>query len=216
VELHHRRLSSAQQLSRAAAFAALVDRAQACRDCPRMEGRRRVLGPANGPQSARLIVVGTAPGRLGAERTGIPFSGDRSGAGLDALLVRAGLQRDQVFITNAVLCNPQDRRGRNATPSASELRRCRRHLAGTLALVDAPVVVTLGATALAAVAAVGGERLRFPDCLGAARRWSVQGLPERLLVATYHCGPRVTAHPARRAALLAQWDVVAAATRCTA
>src|SRR5258707_1380878 len=102
-------------------FAALVAQVRACRACPRMAGRRRVLGDANGPLRARAVLVGTAPGRYGAERTGIPFSGDRSGAALDVLLARAGLRRDDVFITNAVLCNPQDAGGRNDEPSAAEL-----------------------------------------------------------------------------------------------
>ena len=169
-----------------------------------MEGRRRVLGHGNGRLSVALLVVGLAPGRLGAERTGIPFCGDRSGAMLDTLLARAGLSRDQVFVTNAVLCNPQDERGRNAPPAAAELGRCRAHLRATLELVTAPVVVALGRTAFTAViATVPPASLRFEDCLGQPRPWA-----NRLLAATFHCGPRVTASPGRRKALLAQWDAL--------
>ena len=43
--------------------------AQACRVCPRMEGRRRVLGAGNGPLDARVLFVAEAPGRLGDDRT---------------------------------------------------------------------------------------------------------------------------------------------------
>jgi uracil-DNA glycosylase family 4 len=189
--------------ARADSFARVVAQAQACRACPRMAGRRRILGPGNGPAGAAVLVAGLAPGRLGAERTGIPFSGDRSGAMLDTLLARAQVDRSDVFITNAVLCNPQDAAGRNATPASAELRRCRHHLAATIAAVDPSLVVALGRTAFAAVLATDPSPLTFAHCLGASQPWST-----RLLAATYHPAPRVTNHPQRRAALLAQWDAL--------
>ena len=185
-------------------FDTLVERVQACRSCPRMEGRRRVLGGANGPLRAAAVLVGTAPGRHGAERTGVPFSGDRSGKALDALLARAGLSRDDVFITNAVLCNPQDGRGRNAEPTAAELRNCRTHLEATLACVEAPLVVALGRTAFRALASLPGGAPAWEDALGCATPWH----DGRALAATYHPGPRVWQQPLRRAALEAQWDAV--------
>jgi uracil-DNA glycosylase len=190
-------------MCRAAAYADLVARVQGCRACPRMEGRQRILGEANGPIRARAVLVGTAPGRHGAERTGVPFSGDRSGEALDVLLGRAGLTRAEVFVTNAVLCNPQDAKGRNAEPTAAELRRCGEHLRATLAVVDAPLVVALGRTAFAALQAVAPTTVPWPDALGTTTLW--QG---RLLAATYHPGPRVWNQPLRRAALLAQWDAI--------
>lgn len=191
-----------------------MSRAQACRLCPRMEGRRRVLGDANGPRVARAIVVGTAPGRWGADRTGVPFSGDRSGAMLDALLAGAGLGRDEVFVTNAVLCNPRDARGRNAAPTTAEVVRCQRHLRATLAWVEAPLLVAVGQVAHDALWRLADRRPPpFSASLGRVVEWSADGCGSRLFVATYHCGPRVTAHPARREALLAHWRVVAEVLR---
>ena len=184
------------------AFALLVDRVQWCRACPRMEGRRRVLGEGNGSLRPVVMLVGTAPGRHGAERTGVPFSGDRSGEALDQLLRRAGLDREDVFITNAVLCNPQDARGRNDEPTAAELRACRAHLAETIAVVDPPLVVALGRTAHAALARIA-RAPRWDEALGTAHPWN-----GRRLAATYHPGPRVWNQPLRRAALLAQWDAL--------
>ena len=184
-------------------FADLVVRVQACRACGRMEGRRRVLGESNGALRARAILVGTAPGRHGAERTGIPFSGDRSGAALDELLAAAGLTRDEVFITNAALCNPQDAHGRNSEPTAAELRNCREHLRATLDVVQAPLVVALGRTAFAAVRALGDAQPQWEECLGRAVEWE-----GRRLAATYHPGPRVWMQPRRRAALQEQWAAI--------
>src|SRR4051794_39073251 len=96
------------------AFAALVARVQACERCPRMAGRARVLGVANGSRRPRILFVAEAPGRFGGDRTGVPLHGDRSGAIFEALLAAAGLSRAEIFVTNAVLCNPRDPAGRNA------------------------------------------------------------------------------------------------------
>ncbi len=62
--------------ARALAYDALVARAQACRLCSRMEGRRRVLGAGNGPLDARVLFVAEAPGRLGGDKTGVPLVND--------------------------------------------------------------------------------------------------------------------------------------------
>src|SRR6185312_15467484 len=57
-----------------ASFDALIETVAACRACPSMEGRRRVLSHANGHVDARVLFIAEAPGRLGAELTGIPLT----------------------------------------------------------------------------------------------------------------------------------------------
>ena len=178
-------LSAAPATERRGAFAALVARAQSCVRCPRMEGRARVLGPANGPLGARVLFVGEAPGRLGGDRTHVPLDGDRSGATFAYLLEAVGLRRREIFVTNAVLCNPRDERGRNAPPRPAELRNCADHLAAQLALVDPPWVVALGHTALRALALVAPHGLHLPADVGRPQTWH-----NRRLVALYHPGPR--------------------------
>jgi uracil-DNA glycosylase family 4 len=154
-----------------------------------MAGRRRVLSAANGQPGALVFFVGEAPGRLGGERTGVPFSGDQSGRNLTALLAVAGLRREDVFITNAVLCNPRDERGRNRPPARAELAACGDFLARQLTVIDAPLVVSLGAVALAALGALAPHGLRLRDAVGQPCDW--QG---RLLVPLYHPGPRAQLH----------------------
>src|SRR5688500_851632 len=100
-----------------------------------MEGRRRVLGPANGPLDARVLFVAEAPGRLGGDRTGVPLTSDQTGRNFARLLEHAGLRRDEVFVTNAALCNPRSLGGLNRPPSRIELASCREHLRRTLDLV---------------------------------------------------------------------------------
>jgi uracil-DNA glycosylase family 4 len=108
--------------------------------------RRRV--PGQGPEGAVLAMVGEAPGRFGADRTGVPFSGDRSGQFLRELIAELGLDAERdVYITNIVKCNPRDERGNNRTPSAAEVADCRPHLAAELQLLRPRVIVPLGALA---------------------------------------------------------------------
>ncbi|MGN6700229.1 MAG: uracil-DNA glycosylase, partial [Thermomicrobiales bacterium] len=180
---------------RSSLFDRLCAEAADCQRCPAMAGRRRVLSRANGSPGALVLFVGEAPGRLGGERTGVPFSGDQTGRNFAVLLTEAGLAREQVFITNAILCNPQDERGRNRGPAREELAACRGFLARQLALVDAPLVVPLGAVALAALGALAPHGLRLRDAVGRPRAW--QG---RLLMPLYHPGPRATSPTLRRPA----------------
>jgi len=90
-----------------------------------------------------------------------------------------------VFVTNAVLCNPQDHAGRNARPAPEELRNCAEHLAAQIAVVDPTWVVALGHTALRALACLAPHHLRLPHDLGRPVAWR-----GRRLLALYHPGPR--------------------------
>jgi len=137
--------------SRQSRFQALVRCARWCDLCPRMNERRRVLSEANGTIDSRVMFIAEAPGRLGADRTGIPLCGDKAGANFQALLGTIGWSRSDVFVTNAVLCNPRDDDGGNAPPADGEIRNCSLLLAMTLEVVAPDVVVTLGATALKAL-----------------------------------------------------------------
>jgi DNA polymerase len=154
-----------------------------------MEGRRRVLGPANGPLQAPVMFVAEAPGRFGAERTGVPLSGDQAGRAFEHLLACAGWTRQEVFVTNAVLCNPLDQQGRNRCPSARELDNCRRHLRAQIELVAPRLLVALGATALHTLDRIEPHGLRLSRDVGRAVPWH-----GRYLVALYHPGPRALVH----------------------
>jgi uracil-DNA glycosylase family 4 len=154
-----------------------------------MAGRRRVIGPANGSLSARILFVAEAPGRLGAERTGVPLSCDRTGRTFNTLLESAGLNRSEVFVTNAVLCNPQDADRRNDRPTSAELANCRNHLVRLIGILDPPWVVTLGAVALEAIGRIEPHTLNLRDHVGVPTRWR-----DRWLLPLYHPGPRALIH----------------------
>ena len=152
-----------------------------------------MLGQGNGVPGARWLFVGEAPGRRGAGRTRIPFLGDESGRRFELLLEAAGFRRDEIFVTNAVLCLPLDGVGRNRRPAAAELRACAPLLAATLDLVAPAVVVALGATALAALDAIERHGLRLRDAVGMRVPWR-----GTVLVPLYH--------PSRQAELHRPWE----------
>src|SRR3712207_9302742 len=102
---------------RAAEFAALAAEAARCRLCPAMCGRSAVLSERNGRVGARVMFVGEAPGRQGGDRTRVPFSGDQSGRNFTRYLASIGLARDEIFITNAALCNPRTETAANRKPT---------------------------------------------------------------------------------------------------
>lgn len=103
-----------------------------CQHCPRLRAYRKKNTerypdywnkpvPASG-KSCGLTIVGLAPGLHGANKTGIPFTGDASGKLLFECLNELGLQK-QVLITNVVKCAPPDN-----LPLASERKNCRKFL----------------------------------------------------------------------------------------
>src|SRR5882724_8509099 len=126
-------------------FLALAAEAAACVRCPAMCARAALLTSLNGPVDARVMFIGEAPGRKGADRTRQPFSGDQSGRNFDRFLESIGLPRAQIFITSAALCNPRSASGANRRPSSTEIRNCSEFLRRT---IQPSIIVTLGTVAL--------------------------------------------------------------------
>lgn len=176
-------------LGREEAFGSLVAQVQACRLCARMEGRARVLGSGNGDTSAAVMFVAEAPGRLGGDRFHIPLHGDRTGRNFDALLLSSGLTRRDIFITNAVLCNPRKADGTNDTPSRCEVVACSAHLRSTIELVQPRFVVSLGAVALRALGLVEPHSATLAANVLMPFSWY-----GRTLIPLYHPGPRALIH----------------------
>jgi uracil-DNA glycosylase family 4 len=112
-----------------------------CTRCPALVRSRSCVVPGHGAVTAIVAFVGIAPGRLGGDRTGVPFSGDRSGDLLRRMIRENRLRR--VFITNLVRCSPRDDGGRNRDPRADEIANCRDYLEAELALVRPRIVACL-------------------------------------------------------------------------
>lgn len=166
-------------------FQILCHETAACRACPRMADRTAVLSRNNGTLIPNVVFVGEAPGRLGADRTRRPFTGDQSGNRFNELLASIDLSRDEIFVTNAVLCCPTDNE-QNLSPTHDEVRRCSHFLRETLTLLRPPVVATLGAVALRAVGRIVNRPLVLAEVAG-----SIIECDDFILVPLYHPSPRV-------------------------
>jgi uracil-DNA glycosylase family 4 len=145
---------------------------QRCRACPLHQSRRHAV-PGEGPVTARVMLVGEAPGDL-EDQEGRPFVG-RSGRFLTRVLEEYGFDRRDLFVTSSVKCRPRG----NRAPRATELSTCYcRWLARQLGVVDPGVVVLLGQ---APVRQVLGDRRALKLLHGDVR--SVEG---RSYLITYH------------------------------
>ena len=173
-----------------------------------MCGRSAVLSESNGPLSARVMFVGEAPGRKGADRTRIPFSGDQSGRNFEGFLGSINLKRTEIFITSAALCNPRSATGANRRPAASEIRNCSDFLQRTIALIDPDVIVTLGTVALEAL-----KRVHYHEFTLRKDAAKILGWNERLLIPLYHPSPQVLITSRDEPAQLRDYKVVARAIR---
>jgi len=160
-----------------------------CSLCPRMHQRSKILSEANGSLNSKILFVGEAPGRLGADRTGVPFLGDKTGSNFESLLGTIGWKRENLFITNSVLCNPRSESGNNAKPTHEEIRNCSCYLLMTINLIQPQVVVSLGTTALEALTFICPHYVNLKNNVATAIEWY-----DRILLPLYHPGPRALVH----------------------
>ena len=167
-------------------FLQLEKQAASCRLCPKLADETAILSSANGSLDASIFFIAEAPGRFGAGRTGVPFQGDRSGDNCETLLKHIGLIRSEVFITNAVLCNPLID-GNNRRPSAKEIKNCTSFLKESLDIIRPKVVVTLGTVALNAINQILSTRFQLSQNVAQSI-----SMPDFKLFPLYHPSPRVT------------------------
>ncbi len=168
--------------------------------------RTAVLSELNGPLSARIMFIGEAPGRKGADQTRVPFSGDQSGKNFDRFLASIGLSRDHIFITSAALCNPRSDSGANRKPTKGELANCSNFLRQTIEIINPALLVTLGSVALEALKSIEPHNLNLKESSSKIHQWG-----GRVLVPIYHPSPRVLASHRRENEQLNDYKVVARA-----
>lgn len=111
-----------------------------CEHCT-LNSSKNAFVPGVGPESAKLVVIGEGPGYQEG-RTGIPFSGP-SGKLLDSVLRDVGIDRDEVFFTNTVLCRPPG----NRTPTKLEIGCCKPRLERDIGTIRPSQILALGNTA---------------------------------------------------------------------
>ena len=129
----------------------LREEASHCRACPLWkDATQTVFG--EGPQHARIMLVGEQPGDK-EDLTGKPFVGP-AGQMLDRALAEAGIDRNKVYVTNAVKHFKFVPRGKirlHQKPNTSEIKACRAWYERELAAIRPALVVAMGATAAQSV-----------------------------------------------------------------
>lgn len=154
--------------------------------------------PSFGPVTARLLLVGLAPGLKGANRTGRPFLGDYAGELLYRTLLKVGLARGRhdladpdalqltdCMISNAVRCVPPQNK-----PRPEEIGNCRQFLAGRIAAL--PNLVSLLALGRIAHDAIL-DALRLKKSNYRFAHGAKHALPCGLLLFdSYHCSRQNT------------------------
>ena len=126
---------------------ALREAARHCRGCDLWEpATQTVFG--EGPEDAPMVLVGEVPGDR-EDREGHPFVGP-AGRELDKALHGVGIERSEVYVTNAVKHFKFEQRGKrriHQKPSAAQVKACRPWLRAELDVVRPAALVVLGATA---------------------------------------------------------------------
>lgn len=108
-----------------------------CTKCALAEGRTQVVFGSGSP-TAELMFVGEAPG-FHEDKQGVPFVG-AAGKLLSKLLAGIGLERDDVYICNVIMCRPPG----NRNPLPEEIAACEGHLFRQIELIQPKLVATLG------------------------------------------------------------------------
>lgn len=133
-----------------------------------------------GPAPAELMIVGEGPG-ADEDACGQPFVG-KSGRLLDRLLAEAGLSRDEIWVTNIVLCRPADvteTGPRNRAPKPDEIRACDLWMSQEVRLVSPQAILCLGGISAQSMIS---SKLKIGETRG---KWYTgrHGIP---LTATHH------------------------------
>lgn len=118
---------------------------QHCEKCDLCQQRTSVVFGEGNPDNPILMILGEAPGK-NEDVEGRPFVG-QCGEKLDKMLAYAGLEREEVYITNAVLCRPPN----NRNPLMKEIEACRPRLLHQIKKVNPDILVVMGRMAMQAL-----------------------------------------------------------------
>jgi uracil-DNA glycosylase family 4 len=112
-----------------------------CQLCKLCYSRNNAV-PGRGNLDTKILFVGEAPGK-NEDKLGLPFIGF-AGKILEEALKKAGLKKDDIYITNIVKCRPPN----NRIPDKEEINTCLNYLKKEIQIISPSIVCILGATAL--------------------------------------------------------------------
>ncbi len=170
--------SAAPFVPKTRSVAKLAEAAASCTGCPLYrDAIQTVFG--KGSKKAAILLVGEQPGDV-EDKRGLPFVGP-AGAVLWSCLEEAGVDRDDLFATNAVKHFKHEVRGKrrlHKRPATAEIEACHPWLQAEIAAVRPAVIVALGA--VAARSLLGRT---VPIAASRQQTFEVEGIPVHV---TYH------------------------------
>lgn len=183
-------------------LATLSSVVRGCVACPELAATRTTVVVGDTLEAAQLLIVGEAPG-ANEDVAGRPFIG-KGGQLLDELMAAAGLSRANAAVLNVLKCRPPA----NRAPTRAEASRCTGWLDRQVELIDPPLVLTLGRTALTWAL---GAKLTLDSARQRVHDWR-----DRRLVVSYHPSAAIRFGPrgAPRLALESDLRYVAEVLSC--
>ena len=151
-----------------------------CTNCPELAESRETIVHGYGDVGAEFLFVGEMPSSGGANRTGVPFTGDETGRTVQRILCELGLSEsdpdsaepeiDNVFLTYLTRCSHPER-----PPSDAEVANCEPFLNAEIRMINPEIIVPVGARALRELALE--YTTRSPDSfdIGAEHATTIRG-----------------------------------------
>jgi DNA polymerase len=162
-----------------------------CRLCPDLHKLRTQIVWGHGYEQADIMFIAEGPGER-EDIEGVPFRG-QAGALLDDFMQEAGIDREETYISNTVLCRPtrpgSQNKLVNRPPTAVEISNCLPRLLKEIAAIDPIIIVALGDVA---ASALYGKKLGLKKSRGTV--FDIQIRTDNDIVLTYAMIP--TFHPA--------------------
>lgn len=187
-------------LSKEVQYDFLCKAAESCTRCDRVFHKMTYLNQNNGNINSPIMFIGEAPGFVRNPNNRLKaFYGNQSGWNFEHLLKTIGLDRESVFVTNALLHTPVSPSDKEydkdyghlqiRPPSYREIKECGTFLRAQLDLVDPKIICTLGRAAISACQAVlyGFPQISLYHNAAKPIEWN-----EKIIYPLYHTSPNVT------------------------
>jgi len=135
-------------------FAELDKIFKEARECHRCYGGKSIYVPGfdrnNGGSGSAVMFINERPGRIGTGNSGVvSFDNDDPSANFfKEMFGSIGINRRDIFITNAVLCHPNFEGYRDTKPNTKEMKNCLYFLARQIEIVNPKIIVTIGGSAV--------------------------------------------------------------------